>query len=62
MKDVAQAQGGIGKLAKKTMVSRQHLYDVLANKHTPKLDNTLNILSGLGFRIRLEREKEKVST
>ncbi|OIO45604.1 transcriptional regulator [bacterium (Candidatus Gribaldobacteria) CG10_big_fil_rev_8_21_14_0_10_37_21] len=55
MRDVAEAQGGIGKLAKKTSINRQHLYDVLANKHNPKLDNWLNILSALGFKIKLER-------
>jgi len=57
MRDVAQAQGGIGKLAKRTGISRQHLYDVLASKHNPRLDNLLEILSGLGFRIRLERQE-----
>jgi len=57
LRDVAEAQGGIGKLAKRTNVSRQLLYDVLASKHNPRLDNLLDILSGLGFRIRLERSE-----
>jgi DNA-binding phage protein len=35
MRDVAEAQGGIGKLAKKTAISREHLYDILASKHNP---------------------------
>ena len=56
MRDVAEAQGGIGQLAKRTAISRQHLYDILASKHNPRLDNWLNILSGLGFRVRLERQ------
>lgn len=55
MRDVAEAQGGIGQLAKRTAISRQHLYDILASKHNPRLDNWLNIISGLGFRVRLER-------
>ncbi|MDP2951396.1 MAG: transcriptional regulator [bacterium] len=55
MRDVADAQGGVGKLAKKTSVNRQHLYDILANKHNPKLNNWLDILSALGFKIKLER-------
>jgi DNA-binding phage protein len=66
MHDVARAQEDIGKLAEcggpshtpqylRTDISCQHLYDVLANKHTPRLDNPLDILLGLGFRIRLER-------
>ncbi len=56
MRDVAEAQGGIGELAKRTAISRQHLYDILAGKHRPRLDNWLSILSGLGFRVRLERQ------
>ena len=55
MRDVAEAQGGIGELAKRTSISRQHLYEILASKHNPRLDNWLSILSGLGFRVRLEQ-------
>jgi len=57
MRDVAEAQGGIGELAKRTRISREHLYDILASKHNPRLDNWLDILSALGFRVRLERQK-----
>jgi len=56
MRDVAEAQGGIGQLAKRTTISRQHLYEILASRHNPRLDNWLNIISGLGFRVRLERQ------
>ena len=38
MRDVAQAQGGIGQLAKRVGISREHLYNVLASKHNPRLD------------------------
>ena len=58
MRDVAEAQGGIGKLAKKTTISREHLYDILASKHNPRLDNWLSIISALGFRVRLEPQKK----
>ncbi len=58
MRHVAEAQGGIGELAKRTMISREHLYDILAGKHTPRLDNWLDILSALGFRVRLELQKK----
>ena len=56
MRDVAEAQGGIGELAKRTSISRQHLYDILASKHKPGLDNWFSIISGLGFRVRLEKQ------
>jgi probable addiction module antidote protein len=62
MRDVAEAQGGIGQLAKRTAISRQHLYEILASKHNPRLDNWLSVLSGLGFRVRLERLVEPVET
>ena len=51
MRDVAEAQGGIGQLAKRTEIGRQHLDDILSSQHKPRLDNLLDILSGLGFRI-----------
>lgn len=57
MRDLAEAQGGIGKLAKRVEVSREHLYDILASRHTPRLDTTISILSALGFRLRLERQR-----
>ena len=57
MRDVAEAQGGIGKLAKRTTISREHLYDILASKHNPGLDNWLDIIYALGFRVRLEQQK-----
>lgn len=60
MRDVAEAQGGIGQLAKRTAITRQHLYDILASKHNPRLDNWLSVLSGLGFRVRLERSVKSV--
>jgi probable addiction module antidote protein len=57
MRDVALAQGGIGQLAKRVGITREHLYSVLASQHNPRLDNLLSILSGLGFRVRLELKK-----
>lgn len=62
MRDVAEAQGGIGQLAKRTSITREHLYDILASKHNPRLDNWLSILSGLGFRVRLERQEVAVES
>ena len=49
MRDIAEAQGGIGQLAKRTSISCQNLYKILAIKHNPRLDNWLSIISGLGF-------------
>ena len=54
LRDVVEAQGGIGKLAERTKVHPQHLNAMLASEQKPHLDNLQNILSGLGFQIRLE--------
>lgn len=51
LRDVAEAQGGIGKLAERTKINPQHLNDILTSQQNPRLDNLQNILSGLGFRL-----------
>ena len=56
LRSVAQAQGGIDQLAKRTAVSREHWYEILASQQTPRLDHWLAVLSALGFRVRLERQ------
>lgn len=43
LKDVAEAQGGIGWLAKETHLNREHLYYLLSGKGNPKLD-TLSLI------------------
>ena len=52
--DVVAAQGGIEKLAERAQINSEHLNAILVSKREPRLDNLQNILSGLGFQIRLE--------
>ena len=47
MKDVAEAQGGIEKLAMWTNLSPKALTYLLNSKHPPRLDKALGILSKL---------------
>lgn len=54
LRDVVEAQGGIGKLTQRTQADPQHLNDIFTSKQKPHLDNLQSILSGLGFQIRLE--------
>jgi probable addiction module antidote protein len=49
LRDIAEAQGGITKLAERTHLNRQNLYRVLSPKGNPKLPTILTILHGLGF-------------
>jgi probable addiction module antidote protein len=60
LRDVAQAQGGVGVLAERSGLNREHLYRVLSSKSNPKLDNLLAIISALGFRLRLDVQQAAV--
>jgi probable addiction module antidote protein len=51
---IAEAHGGIAKLAERSHLNRQNLYKILTGKTTPRLDTTLTIMKGLGYRISLE--------
>lgn len=54
LKNVAEAQGGISKLAIKAHLNRQNLYRALSSKGNPTLDTLDAILHGLGFRLSIE--------
>jgi probable addiction module antidote protein len=53
--NVAQAQGGIAKLAVKTHKSRTSLYKVFSEKGNPYLKNTNEILSAMGMHLAVVR-------
>ena len=53
LKDVANAQGGIGWLAKQTQLNREHLYYLLSGKGNPRLDTVSLILKAFGFHLKL---------
>jgi len=54
LRDVAEAQGGLGALSKKIHLNRQNLYKALSKKGNPKIDTIGTILRGLGFRLSVE--------
>lgn len=51
LRNVAEARGGITKLAKKTHLNRQSLYRTLSKAGNPRLDTFGLILKGLGFHL-----------
>lgn len=51
LRDVAEARGGITKLAEKTHLNRQSLYKSLSAKGDPKLNTVETVLHGLGYRL-----------
>ena len=57
IKDVTEAQGGIGALSKRTNLNRQNLYKVLSAKRHPKIETIGTILDGLGLRFQIIPKK-----
>lgn len=51
IRDVVEAQGGIGKLAKDTNLNRENLYKMLSEKGNPRLNSITAILSELGIEV-----------
>ena len=54
LRNVTEAQGGVGALALRTNLNREHLYRVLSKNGNPRLDKIAAILQGLGFRLSIE--------
>ncbi len=57
LRNVAEAQGGVAELSKKTKLNRQNLYRILSSKGNPRLDTLAVILRALGFRLSISRLK-----
>jgi len=54
LRNIAEARGGMGQLAKKTHLNRQNLYSVLSKKGNPTLDTFGLILKGLGYKLAIQ--------
>lgn len=54
LRNVAEAQGGLSKLAERTHLNRQNLYRALSNRGNPKLETVGTILHGLGFKLSVQ--------
>jgi probable addiction module antidote protein len=51
IRDVVEAHGGIGTLAKLTQLNRENLYAMLSETGNPRLSSLTTILATLGFEI-----------
>jgi len=51
LKDVAEAKGGMSKLSKRSMLSRQSLYRALSKTGNPKISSICSILASLGLEL-----------
>jgi probable addiction module antidote protein len=57
LRNVAQAKGGMGALAKAAGVSRESLYRTLSRRGNPKIDTIMELLKVLGLKLTIERQK-----
>ena len=57
LRNVAQAKGGVGALAKAAGVSRESLYRTLSRHGNPKLDTVMLLLRAMGLRLSVRRER-----
>jgi probable addiction module antidote protein len=53
LRNVAEAQGGLGHLAKKIRIRRENLYRILSAEGNPELKTFTSILSALGFSLQV---------
>jgi probable addiction module antidote protein len=54
LKDVADAYGGMGKLAQATGLNRENLYRMLSAKGNPEITSLSRVLQALGLRLKVE--------
>ena len=53
LRNVVEAQGGIGNLAKKTKLGRESLYKTLSQNGNPKWHTLVSLVIALGLNLRL---------
>ena len=58
LRNVAEAQGGVARLAEKAGLNRENLYRMLSERGNPELRSVDAILHALGFRLAIELEEE----
>ena len=62
LRDVAEAQGGLGELAKKTGLNRPNIYKVLSPRGNPRLNTVGTILRSMGLRLSVDFVSAEVSS
>lgn len=54
LRDVADAHGGIGQLAKKTHLNREHLFRMLSKSGNPHLHSLRQLVGAVGLKLMLQ--------
>ena len=58
IRDVVEAQGGVGSLSKTTALNREGLYDMLSEKGNPRLSSLSNVFKALGLQIAVTKKMQ----
>jgi probable addiction module antidote protein len=53
LRNVAEAYGGVGRLAKKAGLNREHLWRMLSKRGNPRLENLVQLAHAFGWRLAL---------
>lgn len=56
LRHVAEAHGGMGKVARACKLNRESLYRMLSKKGNPSLQSLGKLLSSMGFRLAIEKK------
>jgi len=56
LRDVANARGGMSKIARTCKLNRESLYRMLSKKGNPSLESLSKLLSSMGFRLAVEKK------
>ena len=58
VRDVVEAQGGVGSLSKNTSLNRECLYDMLSEKGNPRLSSLSTVFEALGLQIAVTKKMQ----
>ncbi len=59
LRNVAEANGGMGAVAAKANLSRESLYRMLSRRGNPEIKSLFNLLHTMGLRLAVEAEDDK---
>ncbi len=59
LRDIAEAQGGMGSLAKRSELNRENLYRTLSMKGNPRFFNLLAVLHAFGLELSIHTKPKR---
>ncbi len=58
LRNVAEAQGGMAALARKTHMNRESLYRMLSSRGNPEIRSILTLLSSMRLKVKIEPDRK----